>query len=926
MYRIEAGSPQYWYRSMQVNAGAATWLTDPDQRHIDVRSWFEPVIAPRTFAELNLATQAELEDNNGEYDIMRQMETHQVYPWSTITSAITSEGITFVDDTHMPSGWRGLCGWVTDSTFTASIVSSVSTVAGDRYRGAALDLSSMDDLLIPVPTFDCSLFDGSESIVTLTSRPDGGFDGLSYESTQVGFVSNTSGNAHVIRLPLSEFTAADPGDQFDLASVTGVKIDLKSTSATAGQRVTLLAVRAVDADWDHHHVGIDTHRQALTLPPTEDGSSSSSPVFPLLRGNDGGDDPLPLDTALTAVFNTGRVHEAKLDLTQAAYDSRWLDASGLVGASALPFPSNLTGATQLVSTSTGWQGGVDNAYDIRLAPHGDGSKLGHTGYSKVTVGGSVGARGTASLPAYLGVIHIPGQADSDTIGKARDSMAAFVQDTGSQWSLRARWELDGEVHEVSNSIAPLNPTLTYFITSQLDGWNLTATLFDADPELGGAQIATLSVNWLTHILSTNTRADAAAMMRHDVRPGIMWRSKSDDARLTSFTYRRQPVDTQSSISLFFRQQDESTYGTYARATLQWNGAGYSVDFSTFNQPSSPSPTSTVTESISIPLKTASLSDLADGRHAFRATVNGSSVTLSLHEVSASDARLGSAIYSRTITSAPEASLLLNTGRVGYQADFSGSPDAYLSDFYASPSSFGYLRSTVHRRRQPIDGVQVFADASESENLFRSLSWIDPNDEYVDTTKSSSGRGSYRTRTGVFTNMFTVGDWRTLSVNLSIWAGPEIDLSNQPVLMFTSSDGTVTYPLPQLRPNAWNDVEVDLSSITGDMDAGLMYYMAIRPPSSINDAGYYWVDADIRVNRKQIEWQVRATEHGPFRSVGSTINDPKGAVHFPRDERGSYLQVQAIALSPDVWIDNYRLIPRNARLGNFVSDMAYERGE
>jgi len=310
-----------------------------------------------------------------------------------------------------------------------------------------------------------------------------------------------------------------------------------------------------------------------------------------------------------------------------------------------------------------------------------------------------------------------------------------------------------------------------------------------------------------------------------------------------------------------------------------------------------------------------------GRYYFSATAVGASVELRLHE---SDERNGiGSLVAQVLLSNPAYKGRL--GRCGFSASFVDY-DAYIDELAEGTIGYGTIRSRVFRSPTPVDGVQLIANTTPDVMLTQGVFWVDVREQFIDTTKSPSGLGSYRSKSGLVTSNFLIDDWKHSYIRANIWVGSGSTPDTQPYILMesTSLDENgdpirFRINLEHLQPTRWNEVYIDLLPYRNQY-ASLFYRMSILVPQDAG-IGHFWVD-DLRVGQRTVEWEARATADGRWRSFRNYVSDPFGGIHFPPEERGRDLQIQGTALTPTARIVNYKVIPRYAQLGVPLYDKSY----
>ncbi len=314
-------------------------------------------------------------------------------------------------------------------------------------------------------------------------------------------------------------------------------------------------------------------------------------------------------------------------------------------------------------------------------------------------------------------------------------------------------------------------------------------------------------------------------------------------------------------------------------------------------------------------------DADAGMYYFQMSVIGSLVELRLYESSA-ECEIGALLAEAKV---PNPHFKAKLGRCGFYINFADY-DAYISKLEEGTVGYGTLRTLAFKSPTPVDAVQIVANTTPDIKLSQDLIWINPAEEFLDSTKTKSGNPSYRTTSGLMTSNFLVEDWKHSYIKAWIWVGSNVSYETQPYVLMESTsldenDEPIQFRinLERLQPSQWNEIYIDLLPYRNAY-ANLFYRLSVLVPQDAG-IGAFWVD-DLTVGQRTIEWEARTEPGNPWRSFRGLVNDPFGGIHFPPEERGRNLQIQATALTPTAKIINYKLIPRYAELGAPLYDRAY----
>lgn len=372
----------------------------------------------------------------------------------------------------------------------------------------------------------------------------------------------------------------------------------------------------------------------------------------------------------------------------------------------------------------------------------------------------------------------------------------------------------------------------------------------------------------------------------------------------------------NAVTLYFREiyDDGANTGSWQSATLRWGQAGAwlevtrvdangavltNVGLTTWNLPQN--------------LERVSPTDPNSGRYMFYMQFIGNKVTVTLYKLDAADA-ITSTIFQQVFD---DEEYTFRQGRVGLTGVFHDR-DGYIDDFSAASIGFATATSKVFQSNTPVDGAQLQATFAEDTNMWTSFF---ATDLFLDMNKTTTGRGSYSSARQLMTNQFVLEDWLNTYIEFDLWVPITVSETNQPELSLVGAGATIKPEMPILRGGQWNHLIFTLEDYV-DFLTGVPYVAAIEPRQRDLQLGTFWVD-NMKIMRRLISWQIRARSDAPWREFRGLVNDPDSAVHLPLPERGTQLQLQAVALREDAWIGSYHLFPHYAELGLPVTDLGYE---
>jgi hypothetical protein len=305
-------------------------------------------------------------------------------------------------------------------------------------------------------------------------------------------------------------------------------------------------------------------------------------------------------------------------------------------------------------------------------------------------------------------------------------------------------------------------------------------------------------------------------------------------------------------------------------------------------------------------------------YAFTVNLTGTQISASLFEANFFEETSNILVWRLDTTLTDEAYEYRN-GRVGFIGDLL-TRDAYITGIVVAPTGFAELQTARYQSRTPVDGARLATVASPDINLWNSFSG---SDILIDQTKTLSGNGSYRTQKSLTSNTFIMDDWTQSYLDVAIWVPNIVTRANQPVILLNTEAGQENIALPKLQPAQWNVLHFDLG-LFRNLITGVGYSIVIQAATNPDrPLGNFWVD-DVVIGRRRVAWYARAQVNGPYRPFKDLVNNAKGAVHFNPEERGTDLEVKAVALTEDAWVASFKVFPRYAQLGLPVYDQGFEK--
>jgi hypothetical protein len=197
----------------------------------------------------------------------------------------------FVGKIAAYGGWHGL-QVTTDGTALDCDIES--------FIDEKLDISDMTDLQFLLPDFFPA--DAATSSVTLHSGSL--LEPIPATVAWTGYTGTTD-----VTIPLADFVSADTTGYFDLTQICGITIHMEDDAPPAAdQTITVMAVRAIQADYADAAIDMDTRWGLAGPTPTLDGTlygGTRAKAFEFVRGDGTPNDPYPADVACTIYFYGG---------------------------------------------------------------------------------------------------------------------------------------------------------------------------------------------------------------------------------------------------------------------------------------------------------------------------------------------------------------------------------------------------------------------------------------------------------------------------------------------------------------------------------------------------------------------------------------------------------------------------------------------
>ena len=292
---------------------------------------------------------------------------------------------------------------------------------------------------------------------------------------------------------------------------------------------------------------------------------------------------------------------------------------------------------------------------------------------------------------------------------------------------------------------------------------------------------------------------------------------------------------------------------------------------------------------------------------FSVDVRSLTITVNLYQSDGNE-HLDALVYTDAITADSISTL---RGRQGWFASFYDR-DMQIQQFYAFALAYSTLITRAQLSFTPVDGCQLTAAYSIDDNLFVDFTST-PVAPVIDNQRSLSADGSYLTSGPIFSNNFLIFNFEQAYIEFDMWVPSQVTPENQPRLVLRSpfSSTDITFPPLDLQGNQWNHVFIDLAETQA---AGGISYNVFLERTQGQGTTYSWNVDNFVIGVRNVAWRARSLSTGDWIEFRDTVNDDGAGVHFPHDQRGKELQIQAEALTQTAWIGPFTYKPRYAQLG------------
>lgn len=268
------------------------------------------------------------------------------------------------------------------------------------------------------------------------------------------------------------------------------------------------------------------------------------------------------------------------------------------------------------------------------------------------------------------------------------------------------------------------------------------------------------------------------------------------------------------------------------------------------------------------------------------------------------------------------------GRFGWTALF-GDGDAYIDSISTRRQVYAELQTATYGSLTPVVGAELHVSSSDQLEFFEQLdvaNFLNTNLTLTrDRTRSTTGR-SWRVDNrgvvapqGIVTNLADFYDFDEMEISFDLYypstalnsgVGLEAYLSN-------NAGRIIPVPLGKILPDRWQTFKLS----PGGKAAQTGRYSFYLVQSTIGAPSTWWID-NIHIRERTMSFYARSVAADPWGDTDADwvpfknhTNQPGSGVQFL--ERGRALQVLVRAHRQSAYLDNMKVIPQYAQLGNFV---------
>lgn len=268
------------------------------------------------------------------------------------------------------------------------------------------------------------------------------------------------------------------------------------------------------------------------------------------------------------------------------------------------------------------------------------------------------------------------------------------------------------------------------------------------------------------------------------------------------------------------------------------------------------------------------------------------------------------------------------GRFGWTALF-GDGDAYIENISTRRQVYAELQTAAYGSLTPVIGAELHIAGSEQLEFFDELNTANLLDSNVvltrDRTRSTTGL-SWRVANpgtvapqGIQTNLADFYDFDEMEISFDLYYPSSALNANVNLEAYLSSNTGRVIPIPlgRILPDRWQTFKLSPGGRTAQ--TGRYSFYLVQTATGLPST--WWID-NVHIRERTLSFYARSVAADPWGDVDAdwvpfknTINLEHAGVQFL--ERGRSLQVLARGHRQSARIDNIKVVPQYAQLGNFV---------
>ncbi len=286
--------------------------------------------------------------------------------------------------------------------------------------------------------------------------------------------------------------------------------------------------------------------------------------------------------------------------------------------------------------------------------------------------------------------------------------------------------------------------------------------------------------------------------------------------------------------------------------------------------------------------------------------------------------LGTLVFDSTLMDDP-ALFKRRKGRIGWSADLADGR-AYIESIDPRYLNFAEYQSAPYTSITPVKGVSLDVGATEDSDLFKGINEGPWGGTIYDDVER--GPESFIIRNtavqplqGIQTNYVYLDDLKHSRLSFDLYVEQNaLDLGSLQAF-FWDGDRSLSLPLPPLRGNVWNTVNIDLRQFA---DMLLPNYYSIAIVQTVIGLPNDWKIGPMKLIRNNIEWAGRSYTDDAWDLLNDTwiefkdtVNKANSGINFT--DQSDRFQIRAKALRQNAKIAQIYTTPKYAELGRVTFD-------